>query len=314
VAGALAIVYVVWGSTYTGIAYGLETLPPLLLAGTRFLAAGAILYAAVRLSAARPTRRQWAAAALTGTPLLVLGNGGVVWAQQRVASGIAALLVATVPLWIAALDRVAFGHRLDRRSLVGLALGFAGIATLVDVGGGGADPVGSVVLVLAALGWASGTLLARGAALPPQPLQAAAMQMLVGGAILSVGAALTGELTDIGSVSARSFAGWAYLVLFGSIVAFSAYGWLLRVAPTPLVATYAFVNPVVAVVLGWLLLGESIGARELVAGSIIVAAVALIVTGQAGSAPRRQDADAVHRPRGRLQRRRLPRMAEVRDA
>jgi drug/metabolite transporter (DMT)-like permease len=222
--------------------------------------------------------------------------------------------VATVPLWIAALDRVVFGHRLDRRSLVGLALGFAGIATLVDVGGGGADPVGSVVLVLAALGWASGTLLARGAALPPQPLQAAAMQMLVGGAILSVGAALTGELTDIGSVSARSFAGWAYLVLFGSIVAFSAYGWLLRVAPTPLVATYAFVNPVVAVVLGWLLLGESIGARELVAGSIIVAAVALIVTGQAGSAPRRQDADAVHRPRGRLQRRRLPRMAEVRDA
>jgi drug/metabolite transporter (DMT)-like permease len=322
VAGALAIVYVVWGSTYTGIAYGLETLPPLLLAGTRFLVAGALLYVAVRLSAAaavRPTRRHWAAAALTGTPLLVLGNGGVVWAQQHVASGIAALLVATVPLWIAALDRIAFGRRLDRRSLVGLVLGFAGIATLVDVGGGGADPVGSVVLVLAALGWASGTLLARGAALPPQPLLAAAMQMLAGGAILTAGAAVTGELADIGSVSARSFAGWAYLVVFGSIVAFSAYGWLLRVAPTGLVATYAFVNPVVAVVLGWLLLGESVGVRELVAGSIIVAAVALIVTGtarardQAGEERGRQPPDEVRRPGGRLLRGRLPRVAEVRD-
>jgi drug/metabolite transporter (DMT)-like permease len=323
VAGALAIVYVVWGSTYTGIAYGLETLPPLLLAGTRFLAAGAILYIAVRLSAAaavRPTRRHWAAAALTGTPLLVLGNGGVVWAQQRVASGIAALLVATVPLWIAALDRVAFGRRLDRRSLIGLALGFAGIATLVDIGGGGADPVGSVILVLAALGWASGTLLARGAALPPQPLLAASMQMLAGGTILTLGAAVTGELGDIGSVSARSFAGWAYLVVFGSIVAFSAYGWLLRVAPTPLVATYAFVNPVVAVVLGWLLLGEAVGLREVIAGGIIVAAVALIVTGtarapdQAAGEPGRQPDHALRGARRRVLRSRLPRLAEVRDS
>jgi drug/metabolite transporter (DMT)-like permease len=323
VAGALAIVYVVWGSTYTGIAYGLETMPPLLLAGTRFLAAGAILYVAVRLSVAaavRPTRRHWAAAALTGTPLLVLGNGMVVWAQQRVASGIAALLVATVPLWIAGLDRLAFGRRLDRRSLVGLLLGFAGIATLVDVGGGGADPVGSIMLVLAALGWASGTLLARGAALPPQALQAAAMQMLAGGTILTLGAAVTGELADIGSVSARSFAGWAYLVVFGSIVAFSAYGWLLRVAPTTLVATYAFVNPVVAVMLGWLLLGESVGPRELVAGSIIVAAVALIVIGTArapdqGAAEHgRQPVHALRRARDRVLRGRVPRMAEVRDA
>jgi drug/metabolite transporter (DMT)-like permease len=291
VAGALAVVYVVWGSTYTGIAYGLETLPPLLLGGTRFLVAGAILYAAVRLTGARgapPTRRHWAAAALTGTPLLVLGNGGVVWAQQRVPSGIAALLVATVPLWIAALDRLVFGRRLDRRSLVGLALGFAGIATLVDLGTGGADIIGSLVLVLAALGWASGTLLARGAPLPPHPLLAAAMQMLAGGTILTVAAAATGEVGDVGAVSARSFAGWAYLVVFGSIIAFSAYGWLLRVAPTALVATYAFVNPVVAVLLGWLMLGESVGVRELVAGSIIVAAVALIVTGTArGAAPER---------------------------
>ena len=293
VAGALAIVYVVWGSTYTGIAYGLETMPPLLLAGTRFLAAGAVLYAVVRLSGARatrPTRRHWAAAALTGTPLLVLGNGGVVWAQQRVPSGIAALLVATVPLWIAALDRLVFGRRLDRWSVLGLALGFAGIATLVDLGGtGGADALGSAVLVLAALGWASGTLLARGASLPPHPLLAAAMQMLAGGAVLTVAATVAGELNDVGAVSGRSLAGWAYLVVFGSIVAFSAYGWLLRVAPTGLVATYAFVNPVVAVLLGWLMLGESVGARELAAGGIIVAGVALIVLGTARStAPGRE--------------------------
>ncbi len=289
VAGALAVVYVVWGSTYTAIAYGLETLPPLLLGGTRFLAAGVLLYAFARLAgtrAERPNRRQWAAAALTGIPLLVLGNGGVVWAQQRVPSGIAALLVATVPLWIAALDRAAFGRRLDRRSLAGLALGFAGIALLVDLGGaGGADLLGSVVLVLAALGWATGTLLARGAALPSNTLLAASMQMLAGGTILTLAGVVSGELGEATSVSAQSFAGWAYLVVFGSILAFSAYGWLVRVAPTPLVATYAFVNPVVAVLLGWSMLGETIDARTLVAGSVIVAAVALIVTGTARSAP-----------------------------
>ncbi len=298
VAGGLAIVYVVWGSTYTAIAFGLESIPPLLLGGTRFLAAGVLLYVLVRALSAgapRPTTRNWAAAALTGTPLLVLGNGGVVWAQQRVPSGIAALLVATVPLWIAALDRLAFGRRLDRSSLAGLTLGFVGVALLVDLGGtGGADPIGSVALVLAALSWAGGTLLARGAALPQHTLLAASMQMLAGGAILIVASVATGELSEVGSLSAQSFAGWAYLVVFGSIVAFSAYGWLLRVAPTSLVATYAFVNPVVAVFLGWLLLGESLDARTLVAGSVIVAGVALIVTGTARA---KTPAPA---PRGRL--------------
>ena len=140
VAGALGLVYVLWGSTYTGIAYALETMPPLLLSGTRFLAAGALLLAglrAFRIRLPRPTRREWAAAFLTGTPLLAIGNGGVVWAQQHVASGIAALLIATVPLWIALLDRLVFGRTLDRRSIFGLGLGFAGIAILVNIGGGG---------------------------------------------------------------------------------------------------------------------------------------------------------------------------------
>jgi drug/metabolite transporter (DMT)-like permease len=282
VAGALGIVYVVWGSTYTAIVYALESMPPLLLAGSRFLAGGAILFAALALTGAlsRPTRRHWGAALLTGAPLLAVGNGGVVWAQQRVPSGVAALLIASVPLWIALFDRLVFGRRLTTPAIFGLALGFAGIAILVDVGGsGGVDPVGAAVLVLAALGWATGTLLARGAPLPPRPLQAAAMQMLAGGTVLMLAATVSGELGEATMPSARSLAGWAYLVVFGSIVAFTAYGWLLRVAPTGLVATYAFVNPVVAVILGWTLLGEEIGERELVAGGVIVAGVALIVRG-----------------------------------
>ena len=282
VAGALGLVYVLWGSTYTGIAYALETLPPLLLSGTRFLAAGALTLAGLRafgVRLPRPTRRQWAAAFLTGTPLLAIGNGGVVWAQQHVASGIAALLIATVPLWIALLDRLVFGHALDRRSIFGLGLGFAGIAILVNIGGGGVDPAGALTLVIAALGWSTGTLLARSAPLARHPLQAAATQMLAGGLVLTVAAVATGELSEVSSVSARSFAGWLWLVVFGSIVAFSAYGWLLRVAPVSLVATYAFVNPIVAVFLGWLLLGETIGTREIVAGGVIVIGVALIVLG-----------------------------------
>jgi drug/metabolite transporter (DMT)-like permease len=282
VAGALAIVYVVWGSTYTAIVYGLESMPPLLLGGSRFLAAGAILVVALKLTGAfaTPTRRHWAAAALTGVPLLAVGNGGVVWAQQRVPSGVAALLIASVPLWIAVLDRAVFGRRLSTIAIVGLALGFAGIIILVNFGGsGGVDPVGAVALVIAALGWASGTLLARGASLPPRPLQAASMQMLAGGLALTLAAAVTGEFADASVPSARSLAGWLYLVVFGSIVAFTAYGWLLKVAPTALVATYAFVNPVVAVILGWLMLGEKIGGRELVAGGVIVVGVALIVRG-----------------------------------
>jgi drug/metabolite transporter (DMT)-like permease len=293
VAGALGLVYVLWGSTYTGIAYALETLPPLLLSGTRFLAAGALLLVGLRafgVHLPRPTRRQWGAAFLTGTPLLAIGNGGVVWAQQHVASGIAALLIATVPLWIALLDRLVFGATLDRRSIFGLGIGFAGIAILVNIGGGGGvDPVGALTLVLAALGWSTGTLLARSAPLAPHPLQAAATQMLAGGLVLTVAAVATGELSDVSSVSARSFAGWLWLVVFGSIVAFTAYGWLLRVAPVSLVATYAFVNPVVAVFLGWALLGEKIGAREIAAGSVILVGVALIVLG-ATRAPKAEPA------------------------
>jgi drug/metabolite transporter (DMT)-like permease len=292
VAGALLVVYLVWGSTYLGIALALESLPPLLMASTRFLVAGAILYlVAGRFGdrrADRPGHTQWLAAAMTGAPLFLVGNGGVVWAQQTVPSGIAALLIATLPLWIALLDRVIFGSRLSVRAVVGLVLGFGGLALLVDPrGSGDADPVGSAVLAVAALGWAAGSLLSRDAALPARPLVAAGMQMIAGGAFLAVVGVITGELSDVRleAISARSAFGLVYLILFGSLLAFSAYAWLLRSARTSLVATYAYVNPVVAVALGWAVLGEEITASTLLAGGIIIGAVALIV-----SAPARQRA------------------------
>lgn len=299
VAAALAIVYVVWGSTYLGIALAIETMPPLLMASVRFIVAGAILYALVGRRA-RPTRREWAAAAMTGVPLLALGNGGIVWAQQTVETGLAALLIASVPLWIAVLDRVFFGRRLSWPALLGLALGFGGIALLVDLdGGGGVEPVGALVLIGAALSWATGSLLSRGATLPARPLVGTAMQMLCGGAALAAAGLVAGEAADVdpGAFSARSLGGLAYLIVFGSLVAFSAYVWLLRTARTSIVATYAYVNPVVAVLLGWAVLGEHVTGRTLLAGGIIVAAVALIVSARPAPAARATRAFAAVRAR-----------------
>lgn len=302
--GALATVYVVWGSTYLGIALAIETLPPLLMGGVRFIVAGSILYAVARRfdrTSARPDLRQWGAALVTGTLLLSIGNGGVSWAQQTVPTGIAALVIASIPLWIVVLDRVFFGARLTWRAGLGVAVGFAGIAMLVAPGpSGGVEAGGGLVLVLAAAGWATGTLLSRGQTLTVPPLVGAGMQMLAGGAVLLVVGAATGELGDLrlSEVSARSLGGLVYLILFGSLLAFSAYVWLLRNARTSLVATYAYVNPVVAVALGWAVLGEAIGLRVLLAGGVIVAAVALIVS--AAPAPR---SEARSRPTERAPRR-----------
>jgi drug/metabolite transporter (DMT)-like permease len=299
VAGALAIVYVVWGSTYLGIALTIETMPPLLSAAVRFLLAGGLLYGLARLTSARgtarPGGREWLAALLTGTFMLAAGNGGVVWAQQTVPSGIAALVIASVALWIVVLDRVFFGRRLGWPAVVGLAAGFAGVALLVDPGGaGGADPTGAAILVLAALAWATGSLLSRGGGLPSNLLVAAAMQMLCGGLVLVAAGVAAGELGDVhpAEFSLRSVGGLAYLIVFGSIVAFSAYGWLLRVARTSLVATYAYVNPVVAVWLGWLVLDETITARTVAAGAVIVASVALIVSSRRAPESKRERAPA----------------------
>jgi drug/metabolite transporter (DMT)-like permease len=289
---ALGTVYVVWGSTYLAIRVAIETLPPFLMAATRFLVAGSLLFAFSARRGGHARDRigpaQWRAAAIVGGALLLGGNGGVVWAEHRIASGAAALLVAMLPLWMAILDRVCFGRRLSRRGVLGLGLGFCGLVLLVGhdggrVDSGGVDPLGAAVCMLASFSWAAGSVYARTASLPHRPLVATAMEMLAGGFLLTLVGLAAGEAgrVRLDAFSTRSVLALAYLIVFGSLLAFSAYVWLLHRAPLPLVATYAYVNPVVAVVLGWLLLDEPITPRMIVAGSIIVVAVALI----AGAAP-----------------------------
>lgn len=284
---ALATIYVVWGSTYLGIMVAIETLPPLLMSGARFVVAGAILYAFAVGRGDRdgdgPTARQWGAAAVVGAALFLLGNGGVALSEERIDSGIAALLVATIPLWMAVLDRVLNRRGLARTGVLGLLVGLAGVALLVGPSGEhGIDAIGAVMALSAAFAWAWGSLYARDASLPARSLVAAGMQMLTGGVLLLVAGVATGELgeLELGSVSGRSLVAVVYLVFAGSVVAFGAYAWLLRNAGTALVATYAYVNPVVAVVLGALFLSEPVTPRMLLAGLAIVASVALIVTAQ----------------------------------
>lgn len=302
---AYAAVYVIWGSTYLAIRYGIATLPPFGMAGARFLAAGALLYAWARVrGAARPTPRQWGGAAVVGALLLLVGNGGVTWAEQRVPSGVAALLVATEPLWVVLLSWWGLGGpRPTLRTALGLVLGLAGVAVLV--GGGsraehaasgaaaGLDLVGVGAVLVGATAWAAGSLWsisrAGKARLPQSAPLATGMQMLAGGALLCVASAAAGEPRAFhpAAVSGASLAALGYLATFGSIVAFSAYIWLLKVEPPARAASYAFVNPVVAVLLGWAVAGEPLTTRVLVAAAVIVAALVLLTL-----TPRRDRAGA----------------------
>ena len=295
---AMLAVYIVWGSTYLAIRFAIETLPPFLMASTRFLIAGAILYAFRRLRGdAAPQRVEWRSAAIVGVLLLVGGNGGVVWAEQFVESGVAALLVGSVPLWMVLLDALRPGQaHLARRSAhkrsrwlttAGVVFGFLGIGLLVSptsLSGlaGEIDPLGALVLTMGAFSWATGSLYSRGARLPASPLLGTGMEMLVGGAGLLLLGTLSGEWgrVDLGVISARSLLSLGYLIIFGSLVGFAAYTWLLRVAPTALVSTYAYVNPLVAILLGNLLAQEPLTARVLIATAIILGAVAVITMNQ----------------------------------
>jgi drug/metabolite transporter (DMT)-like permease len=279
--GALATLYVVWGSTYLGIMLAIRTLPPFLMSSARFLVAGAFLFA---LSPRRRVGlRAWAAALVAGGALLTVGNGGITWAEQRVDSGVAALLVATMPLWLALLDRLALGRRLSAAGWAGLLVGLGGVALLVSPGGGGTDLVGGLACVASAAAWAAGSLYSRHAPLPSQPALASGMEMLAGGALLGVAGLAAGESGQVhpSHVSVESLLALAYLVVVGSIIAFSCFHWLLRNAPTSIVSTYAYVNPVVAVLLGAAFLGEPLTLRTLVAGGAIVVSVVLIVGGRA---------------------------------
>ena len=281
---AFAAVYVLWGSTYLGIRFSIETLPPFFTQGVRFFLAGVVLYAWARYrNEAPPTRRQWGGAAITGTALFVCGTGGVVWAEHFIPSGVAALVVATEPMSFVLLEAMRRRRRPHGIVLAGLALGSAGILVLVGPGtvfGGARFHLGAcLVLVAGTFAWAWGSLFSRGSRLPPTPLMATAATLLTGGALLALVGALAGELGrfDPAAVSMKSIVATIYLFAFGSIIGFSAYLWLLRVSSVSRVSTYAYVNPIVAVFLGWLLAGETLTPRVLIAAVIIVAAVALII-------------------------------------
>jgi drug/metabolite transporter (DMT)-like permease len=280
----MATIYVVWGSTFLAIDLGLDTLPPLLLMAMRHLTAGGLLLA-IAWALERPTRddfrpRRLGAALLVGGLLFLGSHGTLAWGQQTVPSGVAALVAATIPLTFAALDRIAYGRKISRLGIAGLALGFAGVAVLIGPPGEGRiDPVATAVIVAGTITWAAGSLLSRGGLLPSRPLTSAASTMLGGGALLALAATAGGEPWEVGldDFTAQALGAVAYLSVAGSIVAFSAYVWLLRVARTTLVSTYAFVNPIVAVLLGAAIRDEPVNARVLAASAAIVVAVAMVV-------------------------------------
>lgn len=279
-----ATVYVLWGSTYIAIRIGVETIPPFIMGAIRFLIAGSVLYFLVR-PRERPTFAQWKSAAIVGTLLLVFGNGAVMWAEQKMPSGIASLIVAVVPLWMVLLDWARRGgKRPTAIVMVGVILGLAGLAILVNPfapSTTAVDQLSVLVLLGGSLSWAVGSLYSKHATHHPKPLVAPAMQMLAGSAGLAILSVLSGELTRFhpSAMSTRSMLAVLYLVIFGSLVGYSVYIWLLRVATASAVSTYAYVNPVVAVFLGWLILSEPLTLRTLVAAAVIVGAVALITRG-----------------------------------
>jgi drug/metabolite transporter (DMT)-like permease len=284
----LLVLYLVWGSTYLGIRIAVETLPPFTMAAIRFFVAGVVL---LGWSIARegrdfrwPSEREWRDTVIVGALLLGGGMGFVAWGEQTVPSGITALLIAMMPVWVAVLGRVAFGERLPRAAVVGVAVGLVGVAILVGPSDNPVErfaPAGIAALIVSPICWASGSLFsAHRARLPARPLVATGGQMLAGSLVLTMFALVTGEPGRFHpeAISAASLAALAYLTVIGSIVAFTTYGWLLRIAPLPLISTYAYANPIVAVILGSLVLAEPLTPRTLVAGGVIVFAVALIIT------------------------------------
>lgn len=292
---SLGVVYVVWGSTYLAIRFSVETMPPLLSAGMRFAVSGALLCLAVLLFAGpggfRMTWRQLGTTALVGLLLPAWGNGLVVVAERHVASGLAALLVAAIPLYVVVLRRL-IGQRPPPVTLTGVAIGVVGLAVLL-LGGPVAGTHGSAwwgpwLVLVAALGWACGTVAGSRLPVPPNPVTFSAVGMLIGGVALTVGGAVWGERVDLAAVSTASWLGWAYLVVLGS-VAFSAYVYALGRLPVSTVATYAYVNPVIAVLLGVALAGEVFGLAQLGGGLIVLCAVVLVVRAEHRARPDASD-------------------------
>jgi drug/metabolite transporter (DMT)-like permease len=283
---AFASIYLVWGSTYLAIRYAVQTIPPFLMGGIRFLISGLMLYLWARARGApQPTRLHWRNAVIAGGFLLLGGNGAVVWAEQFVPSGLTALLVSILPFWLVIIEWVRPPHRRPSGAvLVGLVLGFIGIIVLVGPSGlgghGDVSSLGALVLILGSLSWAIGSFWSRDAQLPESGLLTTGMEMLGGGALLLIVGALTGEVSqlDIHRISTESAAGLIYLITFGSLIGFTSYIWLLdKVSPARL-GTYAYVNPIVAVLLGWAIAGEKLSVRTGIAAAIVICAVAIITT------------------------------------
>jgi drug/metabolite transporter (DMT)-like permease len=293
---AFAAVYFIWGSTYLAIRFAIETMPPLTMAAIRFLVAGVLLYGwALSRGVPHPTRRQWKAGAISGTLLLAGGNGAVVVAEQWIPSGVAALIVATVPLWLVLLDWVfGRGGKPSSRTTAGLFVGFLGVAVLGGSPGVGADGnwlelLGAVLVLGGSLSWAAGSLYSRYIPDPPRPRMLVASQFLVGGLVFTVLAGLTGEWRglDLGAVSGKSWIALVYLIIFGALIGYAAYIWLLTVVSPARAGTYAYVNPVVAMLLGWGLADEPLTFRSVVAAAIILGSVVVITTEASGRKRRR---------------------------
>jgi drug/metabolite transporter (DMT)-like permease len=290
---AFAAVYIFWGSTYLAIKYAIETLPPFLMAGARFVFAGSVLILWARISRdyEPPEPRHWRTSLIVGTLLLLGGNGGVVFAERYISSSLAALLVATEPFWIVLLSWLWLkGMRPTWKVVLGLAVGFFGVWLLISGQGasGGAQQqaagsmhlIGAIAVIAAGLSWAIGSIYGLRASVPKSSFLTAGMQMFSGGLVLLLVSLLAGEWSSfkVSEVSYRSWWGLLYLIVFGSLIAFTAYSWLLKNVAPALVATYAYVNPIIAVFLGWLIAGESFTGQMLIGAGVIVGSVALITS------------------------------------
>ncbi len=282
---AFALLYLMWGSTYLAIRVAIESFPPLLMVGSRYVIAGGALYLWSRWrGGSRPTLSNWRSAVVAGGLLLLGGNGALAWAEQRVPSGLAALLIATTPLWMVLILWWTKGQRPGAAVWVGLGLGLLGLGVMIGPIGGNTsrtvDPLGAAMLVFASVSWAAGALYARDADLPRSTVQSTGVQMLAGGVLLVLSGLGMGEGSRLHLMQAslRSWLGWGFLIIGGGIIGFTAFSWLMRVAPAARVSTYAYVNPVVAVFLGWALLGEPLTGRILLAAAIIVSGVVLVIS------------------------------------
>jgi drug/metabolite transporter (DMT)-like permease len=291
---ALLSIYIIWGSTYLAIRFAVDTLPPFLMAGIRFTIPGLIFYIWQRQRGEpAPSRFHWRSAVLIGFFLLAAGNGVVSWAEQRVVSGVTALLIGSMPVWMVLIDSIwTRSHRPTRATLAGVLLGLVGIVlliapSLVEGSENQLDLVGVLVVLMGTLSWTIGSLYSRSAVLPKSPLLGTGMEMLAGGLILLLWGTVTGEWSrlELAQVSTRSFLALLYLIVFGSMVGFSSYTWLLRNAPTPLVSTFAYVNPLIAVLLGSLLADEPLTVNILISALVIVSAVFLINTARSRPQP-----------------------------